>query len=69
MRTNKLPPEDEPPAPTDTDARRPGIHRSCPPGVADRYTHLELADKEVVIHDRENTRAWIQSSHSITLPS
>ena len=31
-----------------------------------RYDRLSLGDDEVVIYDRENYRAWIQSSTTMT---
>lgn len=41
---------------TDTDARN-----------AERYRSLETGDGDLVIYDREETTAWLQSSHSVSL--
>jgi hypothetical protein len=35
--------------------------RSGPPTIADRYTALDFEQEGIVIYDRENTAAWIQS--------
>jgi len=36
-------------------------------GESDRYAELNIGDEEFVIYDRENHRAWIQSSVAVTL--
>ena len=33
----------------------------------DRYAELNINDEEVVIYDRENRRAWIQSSVAVAV--
>lgn len=38
-----------------------------PPTIPDRYTPLELANGAVVIYDRKESNAWIESSHAIPL--
>lgn len=44
----------------DDSGGRVGTH-----GETGRYDRLSLGDDEVVIFDRENYRAWIQSSATI----
>lgn len=36
-------------------------------GESDRYAELSIGDDEFVIYDRENHRAWIQSSVAVTV--
>jgi len=36
-------------------------------GESDRYAELNIGDEEFVIYDRENHRAWIQSSVAVTV--
>ncbi len=39
--------------------------RAATDGRTGRYDRLSLGDDEVVIFDRENYRAWLQSSETI----
>jgi hypothetical protein len=36
-------------------------------GGTSRYGELEVGDEEFVIYDRENHRAWLQSSVTVTV--
>lgn len=38
-----------------------------PDPIPDRYTLLGVGDDEVVIYDREDTDAWIQSNRAVPL--
>lgn len=53
----------------DTNVKQEGW--AGPPALSDRYVALELdlGKREVVIYDRENTEAWIQSDYTFTLTS
>jgi hypothetical protein len=35
--------------------------------TADRYAALEMGDGDVVIYDREEPSAWLQSDHTVEL--
>lgn len=63
MSTNDDTPErlDETPGP---ETRRRADDHDCHPG---RYTALEAEDGVLVIFDRENPDAWIQSDHAVAL--
>lgn len=39
-----------------------------PPAIADRYAMLELGAESVVIYDRENADAWIQTDAPVGMP-
>jgi len=47
---------------TDDDTEQAGTD-----GETSRYGELEVGDEEVVIYDRENHRAWLQSSVAVTV--
>ncbi|MFT4949970.1 MAG: hypothetical protein ACI9CA_002113 [Natronomonas sp.] len=36
-------------------------------GATSRYGELEVGDEEFVIYDRENHRAWLQSSVAVAV--
>jgi len=40
--------------------------RATADGVTSRYGELEVGDEDFIIYDRENHRAWLQSS--VTVP-
>lgn len=60
-----VPPDAERPAARRANAG--GRPRPEPAPVPDRYAMIGLGENEVVIYDRENSDAWIQSTRAVPL--
>jgi hypothetical protein len=43
-------------------------YESGPTALSNQYVALDLPQQDVVIYDRTNTQAWIQSNYAVPLP-
>lgn len=66
-RTDTTPPAEEQAPRTQEEFDEDEPRNTRPPAIPDRYTPLELVDGAIVIYDRKESNAWIESSHAIPL--